>query len=88
MEIRSNYGSQPVNPTPSGKPAPRPGQSTESSVDFSSTQKLEEKLHSLPDARPEVVQRGRELVSNLNYPPQEGIDRISQLLAIKLKNPL
>lgn len=86
MEIRSNYGSQPVNPAHTGKPAVRPGQSSESTVDISSSQKLEEKLQSLPDARPEVVQRGRELVSDVNYPPKEGIDRISQLLAIKFND--
>lgn len=88
MEIRSNYGSQPVNPAATGKPAVRPGQSNESSVDFSSSQKLEEKLQSLPEARPEVVQRGRELVSDVHYPPKEGIDRISQLLAIKFQENL
>lgn len=88
MEIRSNYGSQPVNPTSAGKPAVRPGQSNEPAVDFSSSQKLEQQLQSLPDARPEVVQRGRELVSSVNYPAKEGIDRISQLLAIKLHDLL
>ena len=88
MEIRSNHGPQPVNPAPVGKPAVRPGQSNESAVDFSSTQKLEDKLQSLPDARPEEVQRGRGLVAQVNYPPKEGIDRISQLLAIRLKDRL
>ena len=88
MEIRSNYGSQPVNPASVGKSAVRPGQSNESTVDFSSSQKLEQQLKSLPDVRPEVVHRGRELVSGMNYPPQEGIDGIAQLLAIKLHNLL
>lgn len=68
-----------------GKPAVRPGQSNEPAVDFSSSQKLEQQLQSLPDARPEVVRHGRELVSGVNYPPQESIDRISHLLAIKLQ---
>jgi hypothetical protein len=85
MEIRSNPGSQPVQPTPVGRPATRTGRTGESSVDFSSSHKLEDSLRSLPDARPEEVQRGRELVSNTNYPPKVGIEKIAALLAIHLE---
>jgi hypothetical protein len=82
MEIKPNYQAASVDPTQAGRPAAKPAKSDDQSVDFSGSQRLEENLRNLPDVRPEVVQRGRELVSDSNYPPPEGIRRISQLLAI------
>jgi hypothetical protein len=82
MEIKPNYQAASVDPTQLSKPAARPASAESRSVDFSSSERLEENLRNLPEVRPEVVQRGRELVADVNYPPPEGIRRISQLLAI------
>lgn len=82
MEIKPNYQAASVDPTQLSKPAVKAPSVDDRSVDFSSTDRLEESLRNLPDVRPEVVQRGRELVSDSNYPPPEGIRRISELLAI------
>jgi hypothetical protein len=86
MEIKPNYQASSVDPTQSGRPAAKPAQVENQSTDFSSSQRLDESLRNLPDVRPEVVQRGRELVGTVNYPPPEGIRRISQLLAINLSD--
>jgi hypothetical protein len=82
MEIKPNYQAASVDPTQLAKPAAKPTQTEDRSVDFSRSDRLEEELKNLPDVRPEVVQKGRELVSDTNYPPREGIRRISELLAI------
>jgi hypothetical protein len=86
MEIKPNYQAASVDPTQAGRPAAKPTQSEDRSVDFSSSNRLEENLRNLPDVRPEVVQRGRELAADSNYPPPEGIRRISQLLAINFSD--
>jgi hypothetical protein len=47
---------------------------------------LEKSLHDTPDSRPEAVEKARQLINDVQYPPQETIKKISHLLAIKLKS--
>jgi hypothetical protein len=53
-------------------------------ADFSSADSIRDALAELPDSRPEVVDHGRSIVSQANYPPPETIKRISNLLAVNL----
>ena len=53
---------------------------------FENTRALEQKLKDMPVVRPDKVEHGRELVSNVQYPPTELVDRISSLLAIHYSN--
>lgn len=52
---------------------------------FEAAQQLERSLRDVPATRPEEVARAKELVNQVQYPPQEMMDRISSLLALHLK---
>jgi hypothetical protein len=88
MEIKPNYQAPQVGAAQAGRPAPRPVPDESGQVDFSDSSRLEQQLQNLPDVRPEAVQRGRELVADKQYPPQEGIRKISQLLAMNFADSL
>jgi hypothetical protein len=45
---------------------------------------LQTALQETPASRPEVVDRASALVGNVNYPPPETIQKISNLLALGL----
>ncbi len=47
---------------------------------------LKDKLNSLSDVRPDKVAYAKDLVSDSQYPPDDVLDRIAVLLAIKVKN--
>ena len=51
-------------------------------TDFSGVDRMNQQLRDTPDVRPQVVERGRELVSSPHYPPPEGIRQIARLLAL------
>lgn len=51
-------------------------------TDFGGVDRLNQQMRDIPDVRPQVVERGRELVSNPHYPPPEGIRQIARLLAL------
>ena len=55
-------------------------------VSLTGSAALEKSLHDTPDSRPEAVQKARQLINDVQYPPQETIKKISHLLAIKLKS--
>ncbi len=48
---------------------------------FNQTAAIERALKEQPDARPEAVARGEQLVGSPQYPPMAGIQGISRLLA-------
>lgn len=56
--------------------------------DFSQTDALRGALDNLPSSRPDKIQRGRELVSKVEYPPAETIRQLSDLLAVKVQGPM
>jgi hypothetical protein len=43
---------------------------------------LEQQLREIPLVRPEKVERARALVADVQYPPEEMLDRIASLLAL------
>ena len=59
-----------------------PAKRVDGTASFENTRALEQKLKDMPLLRPDKVERGRELVANVQYPPTELVDRISSLLAI------
>jgi hypothetical protein len=83
MEIEFNPGRVPkVEPN---QTAARPSASAaadESS--FPASAALLDKLKNQPDVRPEQVARAKGLVADLKYPPDDVLDRIAVLLAIRL----
>ena len=52
---------------------------------FEQTRALEQKLSQVPDSRPDQVDRARALVADVQYPPQEMMNRIASLLALHIK---
>jgi hypothetical protein len=56
--------------------------------DFSQTDALRGALDTLPSSRPEKIQRARELVNQVDYPPVKTIRQLSDLLAVKIQGPM
>jgi len=88
MEIKFNPGritdsgtSQPIARGPSS-----PSTSEATGLPHERAQALEQSLRNAPQARPEVVDRARSLVSDAKYPPDEVLDRVSSLLASHMKS--
>ena len=64
------------------KQASTPQAGTESGDRLSSanTQALREALNNSPEIRPEVVEKGKNLAVDPNYPPRELIERLAKLM--------
>ena len=56
--------------------------------DFSQTDALRGALDNLPSSRPEKVRYARDLASNVEYPPTKTIRQLSNLLAVKMNEPM
>lgn len=70
-------GLPPVGGKPAGTPAPvAPNRDT---LDTTASTALRESLAALPEVRPEVVAKGRELAVDANYPPRAIIEDIARL---------
>lgn len=54
------------------------------SVNFSEAGALGEALRAEPETRPEVVERARKLIGQVNWPPDEAIQQLAELLAIRM----
>jgi hypothetical protein len=84
MEIELNTSHlervPPSPPSPRAREAASPGDDAQ----FPGTEALSQAMAQIPDSRPETVHRARQLVGSVKYPPEQTIDRISNLLAIHL----
>jgi hypothetical protein len=56
--------------------------------DFSQTDALRGALDNLPSSRPEKVRYGKDLAANIEYPPTKTIRQLSNLLAVKMNEPM
>ena len=56
--------------------------------DFSQTDALRGALDNLPSSRPEKVSYARDLAANVEYPPTKTIRQLSNLLAVKMNEPM
>ena len=56
--------------------------------DFSQTDALRGALDNLPSSRPEKVRYGKDLAANVEYPPAKTIRQLSNLLAVKMNEPM
>jgi hypothetical protein len=84
MEIEFNPSRVPkVEPS---QTAARPnGPAAADAASFPDTAALQARLKNMSDVRAEKVAYGKELVSDLKYPPDDVLDRIAVLLAINVK---
>jgi hypothetical protein len=83
MEINTNISAGVVNGAIAPKRAavlkPRSDR-----VTFDDSAALNSSLENIPDTRAAAVQRARDLIGDVTYPPEETIRKLSLLLAIKL----
>jgi hypothetical protein len=84
MEIELNMGRIPPATPPAATEVARPAAPASDEVRFSGTAALAEALAQLPDTRPEVVQRTKEILGTVPYPPDETLSRLATLLAMKM----
>lgn len=52
---------------------------------FERSQSVERALAETPEVRPEKVERARVYAADVKYPPDEVLERLSHLLALKMK---
>jgi hypothetical protein len=84
MEIEFNTGGSVGKPDP-GKPAARrePTPAVSEGASFR-TDALESSLKELPPVRPEKVERAKQLLADVQYPPDATLNGIANLLAMHL----
>ena len=81
MEINSNIKAGGVQgPTSPQRPA-SPAKPAGDGVSFDNSAALESALKSLPDSRPEAVERAKALVADPAYPTPEMLQKLSRHLA-------
>jgi hypothetical protein len=69
------------NPVSTSIVRPVSTQPGESSMPFEHTQALEQTLKETSNVRPEVVANAATLLSDANWPPDETLDRVANVLA-------
>ena len=86
MEINSNIKAGGVQgPTSPQRPA-SPAKPAGDGVSFDNSAALESALKSLPDSRPEAVERAKEKAIDPHYPPPVLVHKLARLFAIKLQS--
>jgi hypothetical protein len=83
MEVKLNTNTEPVGHNPIGPNKPRETAVPGDTVLLDGTDLLARALDGTPDLRPGVVERARELMKDVSYPPRETIQQIATLLAIE-----
>lgn len=88
MEVNPNLKVGSVPRTPPDQPVVRRSGSgsEEAAVQFTESQALNLALADVPDLRVEAVEKARQLVGQVDYPPQETIQKLANLFAIHFSN--
>lgn len=84
MQISPNNSSGPVSRTYWKSIPPAPGGHGVDTAQFDRAAALNRALADTPDLRANEVERARELIGDVSYPPAETIQRIASLLATNL----
>ena len=84
MEIKLNAQVDSLPPLAAGKSKPRAVSEPVDQVSLDQSQALDQRLQDEPAVRADKVANAKELVSSINYPPQETIKKIANLLAMNL----
>jgi len=82
MRIENKSHTQPVEQSTQTQRARKPRPQENDRTEFHAADSLRQALDAEPDVRADVVQRGRQLVADADYPPPEIIRRIANLLAL------
>jgi hypothetical protein len=84
MQIEANFNVSPPGRTPPATAPGRGGKVASDRAAFDDSVALEKALKDSPEVRPEVVEKAKQLVTNVPYPPPEVIAKISRLLGLEL----
>ena len=84
MEINLNPNVNKIVPPPPGSARAREVKTARDGAAFEHTATLNQAMSSTPAVRREKVELGKQLVASINYPPPEMINRIANLLAMKI----
>jgi hypothetical protein len=83
IEFNPNNVGKPTPPQPAARQDATPPARDEAA--FQNTVDLENKLRNIPLVRPERVERAKGLVTNVQYPPDEILVGLANLLAMHLE---
>lgn len=86
MDIKPNNHIDPASRIAATPVRSRPAGGRTDSATFDRAQALEQALQLTPAVRPENVDRARQLLSDVKYPPDETIRKIATLLAMNLES--
>lgn len=86
MEIKNNMNVSSVNGLNSPGRATPAAKTATDTASFTKSAAVEAELKSLPDSRPEAVDRARQLISDASYPPPAVVKQLSQFLAANLQS--
>lgn len=86
MQISPNSNTGPVPRTWWKALPPAPGGQGADTAQFDRAAALNRALADTPEGRPGEVERARELIGDVTYPPPETIKRIASLLALHLED--
>ena len=82
MQINATNQAQPL-PEPERRAA-KPATGWQDAANFAETDALARKLSLSPDARPDAVERAKDLIAQTDYPPDVTIRGLANLIASKL----
>jgi hypothetical protein len=84
MEINTNINTGAAGRVAPSRPTVPAAKVVTDEAVFAQSSALNDAVNSLPASRVEAVERARSLVADVNYPPRETIQKISNLLAMHL----
>ena len=84
MQIKPNAQVESLPPVVVSQSRPRAASEPVDEVALNQSQALDQRLQDEPEVRADRVAHAKELVSGINYPPQETISKIANLLAMNL----
>ncbi len=85
MEVKFNTDIISVAPSTVRPVKSRPAAEASAEAAFVDSARLDQAMNEAPDIRPEAVQRGKELIGSVQYPPVETMNKIARLLALEIK---
>jgi hypothetical protein len=86
MEVEFNPGLTVNHPVSQSKIRREPTPPADNPMSFDRTQALEQTLKDTPKVRPESVVRAAALLSDVNYPSDEVINRVAGVLVQNINN--
>lgn len=85
MQVNPSHHNDPVGQTEIIKRRADQPRTAADAASFTRTESLNRSLSETPDVRADKVALAKSLIQDISYPPQEAINKIADLLAMKLR---